>query len=1249
MPTIGCLVMCIAYAAAACRAEDRLVGQKIDDFKLRDFRGAERSLSDHADSELVVVAFLGTECPLAKLYAPRLSLLSKKYKDLGVAFLGIDANRQDSNTELLHYARAHEVDFPLLKDLGNEIADRFDARRTPEVFVLDAERVVRYRGRIDNQYDVGIQRPEPTNNDLADVLDTLLGGGDVAEPISDAPGCLIGRVREVDPASQVTWSNQISRLFQKHCQECHRPGQIGPFPLLEYDDVAGWSEMIREVVHQKRMPPWNANPEYGEFSNVAVLSKEELSLIDRWVEAGAPEGDPADLPPPAEFTEGWLIPEPDQVIYIDDQPFTVPAEGIVEYQWFTVDPGWDEDKWITMVECRPGNPAVVHHVTVYFKPPWVDWDLPLGDRINLLGGFAPGKKPVNLENFDGTARYVPAGSHLVFEMHYTPNGSAQTDLSGIAVLFADEEDVRRQLSMVMVANTEFEIPPNAAEHVVESRYTFDEDSLLYSLSPHMHLRGEKFRFEAHYPDGTDEILLDIPKFDFNWQFDYLLSEPKVMPEGTVMHCTASFDNSAENIANPDPSETVRWGDQIWEEMMIGTIAIAPLDQDLQKRTGKPVQIGGSYRWAVVWLSLIAVGMIGCGWIGRTTWRRMSATARLFFSLVCLQASAVVAAEDTVVDPRLELQIEAFVLQDFRGAEHSLDDLDESPVLVVAFMGTECPLARLYAGRLVELAERYSEEDVEFLAIFSNRQDSIEEMEHFARVYDVSFPCLKDVGNQVADRFLAERTPEVYVLDADRRVRYVGRIDDQYDVGVDRDEASRNFLGEAIDALLAGEAVSQPSTTATGCIIGRVREADEGADVTWSNQIARIFQERCQNCHRPGEIAPFSLLDYDEVVGWAEMIGEVVTQRRMPPWYANPEHGEFVNDARLTDDEYQQILTWVEAGAPRGDTADMPPPAEFPAGWRLPREPDLIVPMNDTPFEVAADGVIEYQYFVADPQLTEGRFIDAAECRPDNHAVVHHINVFVLPPALDTGNLTRDDLAEMWELQHHMLCGYVPGMLPTEFPEGMAKYVGPGSKFVFQMHYTPNGSVQQDLSSMGLVFAPKGAERTKVTTTPAMNNWFTIPPHESEHVVSLDYKIKRDTQILSFLPHMHLRGKSFRYVAHYPDGAEDILLDVPHYDFKWQNRYVLAEPLAIPNGTVIECIATFDNSEDNLSNPDPSAEVTWGEQSWEEMMIGYFDVVATDTESVASTRKARSPIVLVSLACFAVAAAVVVVARRRRTA
>jgi len=588
------------------------IGLKIDNFQLRDFRGAERSLDDYADAELVVVVFLGTECPLAKLYAPRLASLNDEFANRGVQFLGIVSNRQDSITEIDHFARVHGIDFPLLKDPGNVVADQFLAIRTPEVFVLDGQRVVRYWGRVDDQYGISksfenFAREQPQRRDLAIALEELLDGKAVSVPVTEASGCHIGRVRPVDEGSEVTWSNQIVRLFQQHCQECHRPGQIAPFPLLTYDDVLGWGPMIREVVEQQRMPPWHASPEYGNFVNEALLSEAEKDLIFRWVDAGSPEGDPSHLPPPREFVEGWQIPDPDHVVYMSEEPFTVPAEGIVEYQWFEVDSGFTEDKWVKAVEARPGNPAVVHHVTVYYKPPYADWSLKLGARINLLGGYSPGKRPVNDPGWHNMARFVPKGSKFIFEMHYTPNGTEQEDRSSIAILFADESEVEKQLSVVIVANTEFEIPPGESHHRVDAWYEFDEDSYIYAMSPHMHLRGSAFRYIAHYPDGTEEILLDVPRFDFNWQTDYMLAEPKEMPQGTRIQCIGHFDNSAENLSNPDPTATVRWGDQTWEEMMIGAIATAPKNQNIRLGIGKPPKVEATYH---LFTAVITIAIVG---------------------------------------------------------------------------------------------------------------------------------------------------------------------------------------------------------------------------------------------------------------------------------------------------------------------------------------------------------------------------------------------------------------------------------------------------------------------------------------------------------------------------------------------------------------------------------------------------------------------------------------------------------------
>ncbi len=376
---IAVFVACFSVGLAARAAEpaDSAVGQKLDEFSMADIYGKKHQLADYANQKLVVLAFLGAECPRARLYAPRLSELAKKYEASGVAVLGVSSNAQDNITELKNFARLHGVTFPVLKDSGNVLADRLHAARVPEVFVLDADRVVRYHGRIDDQYGlqasdsgkaVAYQLAAPRRQDLALALDELLAGKAVSVAETEASGCLIGRQRKPRPDSDITYSNQIARVLTKNCVFCHREGQIGPFALTNYEDAAGWAEMINEVVQEQRMPPWHADPRYGQFANDCRLTDEDKQLIARWVAAGAPQGDPGDLPEPPKFAAGWMIPEPDQVIYMGE-PFSVPAEGTVPYQSFVVDPGWTENKWVTAMEPKPGNPAVVHHIVMYVVPP----------------------------------------------------------------------------------------------------------------------------------------------------------------------------------------------------------------------------------------------------------------------------------------------------------------------------------------------------------------------------------------------------------------------------------------------------------------------------------------------------------------------------------------------------------------------------------------------------------------------------------------------------------------------------------------------------------------------------------------------------------------------------------------------------------------------------------------------------------------------------------------------------------------
>ena len=547
------------------------------------------------------------------------------------------------------------------------------------------------------------------------------------------------------------------------------------------------------------------------------------------------------------------------------------------------------------------------------------------------------------------------------------------------------------------------------------------------------------------------------------------------------------------------------------------------------------------------------------------------------------------------------------IKDINGTEVDLFHTD-SDFTVVVFMGWECPLVRQYVPELKTLRDRWSKKNVRWLAINSNQHDSLTELQYFARKFDFDLPMLKDVGNQLADQFGAQRTPEAFLLNKQQEIIYQGRIDDKFTYGRQREKAVSEFLATAIQQAVNQKTIDPPYVEPDGCIIGRVFKAndeDSSNAVTYSNQISRILQRNCTQCHRPGEIGPFSLSDYDEVVGWAGMIQEVVNERRMPPWHASPEHGSFSNDCRLSEDEIRMINDWVDAGAPQGDTAQLPEPVVYTTGWQM-EKPDLVLPMDSKPYRVPATGTVDYEYFVVDPGFKEDKWVSAAECRPGNPAVIHHIIVGIAGKGQFTRRRGRSRSAGH-ELVSDWLAANAPGSPPMELPPGYAKKIPAGSRLVFQMHYTPNGRATTDISSIGLKFIDAADVTHEVSTLRAANLRFSIPPNEPNHRVTANFKFKQDAELLSLFPHMHLRGKAFRYTAYYPDAESEVLLDVPTYDFNWQNAYLLTKSKQIPAGTRIHCVARFDNSEDNFANPDPNQTVRWGDQTWEEMMIGYFNV------------------------------------------
>ena len=584
--------------------------------------------------------------------------------------------------------------------------------------------------------------------------------------------------------------------------------------------------------------------------------------------------------------------------------------------------------------------------------------------------------------------------------------------------------------------------------------------------------------------------------------------------------------------------------------------------------------------------------------------------KLVLAIAALAAAAVggtvLAAESSPIGK----QVENFTARDFRGKLTSLADFSASKAVVIAFLGTECPLAKRYAPRLVELAAEYKDRGVAFIAIDSNQQDAITDLTHFAQENKIEFPLLKDAGNVIADQLGAIRTPEVFLLDADRKVRYWGRIDDQYGfqskgVAFQREAPEHRDLAVAVDELLAGKPVSQAIVASQGCRIGRVRQPVASSEVTYSKHIAPILNANCVFCHREGQIAPFPLTSYEESVGWAEMMREVVEEQRMPPWHADPEIGHFSNDARLSDADKQLIYKWVENGARGRSEGFARARPEFATGWQI-SKPDSVIYMADEAYDVPASGTVEYQRFVVDPKWDEDKWIKAMECIPGNPAVVHHVIVYLVPPGVTPSG-------QAGRLRTNWLGAFAPGLRPQPLDEGLGRYVQKGTKLLFEVHYTPNGTAQKDRSYVGFVFADPKTVKKEVAVQNAGNFTFKIPPGDPNYQVESEFVFRQNTLLLTISPHMHVRGKDFLYELIYPDGKREKILWVPRYDFGWQTTYQLDKPMLLPAGTKMHCTAHFDNSADNRANPDPSKEVSWGEQTWEEMMFGWFEMSLADQD------------------------------------
>ncbi len=572
---------------------------------LRPATGPATDPFPRAGTKAVVVAVLSFKCPLARDYFEPLSAVAAEYGPKGVAVVGVVPN--ETPEEVARQAAEFKAAFPVFADRGLAAADALKATHTPEVFVLDARRVVRYRGRVDDKFGARLKaNPETTRHDLRSALDEVLAGKAVSVPRTPCVGCEIARPKAAPagPAA-VTFHRDVLPILQARCQECHRPGEAGPFPLVSYDDAATWAADIKEFTGSRRMPPWK--PTGGlPLAHDRRLPAAEIATLAAWADAGAPEGNKADAPAPRAFTPGWALGEPDLVLTVEDD-FHLAARGPDHYRCFVLPTGLTEDRMLVGYEVRPGDASVVHHVLNYFDTTGTarrldreargkagidrgpGYESPMGigfepkdaEAVGGLGGWAPGMGAQRAPA--GTGHLLPKGSDVVLQVHYHRTGKPATDRTRIGLYFAKAPAGLKRLKTLRVpglfaASDDFapftRVPAGRAGYRVVGKVVLDEPGRLYAAMPHLHMLGSKVRITMTRPGGREEVVVAVDEWDYAWQEAYRLAAPVDVPAGTVFAVEAEFDNTARNPLNPHrPPQDVARGEGTTDEMLFGFLGM----------------------------------------------------------------------------------------------------------------------------------------------------------------------------------------------------------------------------------------------------------------------------------------------------------------------------------------------------------------------------------------------------------------------------------------------------------------------------------------------------------------------------------------------------------------------------------------------------------------------------------------------------------------------------------------------------
>lgn len=567
------------------------------DRRLPSSSGGSVTLRELQGEKASVLIFLSTECPISNGYIPAMNHLAADYMQQGVKLVGINSNEGPSLKNLAAHRKEFDITFPVLKDAGAVVADNLKVGHCPEAVILDVEGKVRYRGRIDDRYS---RRGGAANDvqrfDLAVALQEVLAETPVTISETKVVGCPIARRPVKTPTSAaVTYAEHVAPVLQKHCENCHRQGGIGPFALQSYEQAALWADDIREFTTNRQMPPWFPEEGSGDFHNRRVLSADEIELLGKWVELGCAEGDSTKLPSRRHYSDDWTYGTPDLIIQ-SSEPFQIPAEGKDIYRCFVLPTDFDTDQFVQAVEVRPGNNRVVHHVIVFLdtsdrsqklddKDPGPGYSTSAGFPGFLpaggLGGWAPGNLPRQLPT--GVAKVLPAKAKLVVQVHYHPSGKVEQDQTQIGLYF-NKDKVTRVVRVIPVMPfggpwSGMKIPAGDDNAEVRCSVVMPRDGLALTVTPHMHLLGKDMALTATLPDGALVPLVKLRRWDFNWQESYQYREPVMLPKGTRLDLVAHFDNSSSNLANPHhPPKTVRWGENTVDEMCIAFLEFVPTEE-----------------------------------------------------------------------------------------------------------------------------------------------------------------------------------------------------------------------------------------------------------------------------------------------------------------------------------------------------------------------------------------------------------------------------------------------------------------------------------------------------------------------------------------------------------------------------------------------------------------------------------------------------------------------------------------------